>query len=330
MPDPFQYLISLLAAFGATLVAVVGARWILRSWAGQLASAIGVFAVSTGLTVGYGILHFEWDWPPANAINRFLTLVLPATVVIELISGLAAIPTNPDARHSKVAGLFLGLTMILRVGVFICIGRILLHNSVYLGASPGEKDAWSNRQTLIILIAGAVALGAAWRLLSRLANRAGSGSVVASLSISIMAAGLAIMLAGYIKGGVATFPISAALIGTIAVSPMARRDRCATNGRYFHGPIGIGIAALFSLLWIGCFFGQLRAVDAIVIFMAPLLCWISELSVFRGMNGSRKVLLRLIAVAIPLLVVLLNAKRSFDQKLAPLVADAAQAFENSF
>ena len=260
----------------------------------------------------------------ANAINRFLTIVLPAAVIIELISGFASIPTLSEARRLKDAGLLSFSLLILRIGFFASIGRILLHNSVYLGVSPNIAGTWSGWQIFILLTASAVLLMATWLLLSNLAKRNGPSSVAASLSLSIMTAGISIMLAGYIKGGVAALPFAASLIGVVSISQFLRSDERSDDGQSMQGTIGTGVTTLFSLLWIGYFFGQLPVIDSVIIFFAPVLCWVSEFSFFRALNCRRRFLLRLIVVIIPLLTQLTIAKLAFDHKLAPLLADASE------
>ena len=324
MPDPFQYTMALLAAIAVSIIAVAGARKVLRLRAHRLANVVEVFGIIVGLIAGYRVLQFEWVWPPTNAINRFLTIVLPAAVIVELISGFASIPTPSEARHHKDAGLLSFFVLILRIGFFASIGRILLHNSVYLGVSPNIAGTWSGWQIFILLTASAVLLMATWLLLSNLAKRDGPSSVAASLSLSIMTAGISIMLAGYIKGGVAALPFAASLVGVVSISQFLRSDERSDDGQSMQGTIGTGVTTLFSLLWIGYFFGQLPVIDSVIIFFAPVLCWVSEFSFFRALNCRRRFLLRLIVVTIPLLTQLTFAKLAFDHKLAPLLADASE------
>lgn len=325
MPDPLQYMWALLTAFVVSFLAIAGAPGFPRWQACRTSSIIEVIAVVAGLVTGYRVLQFEWVWPPNNAINRFLTIVLPAAVIVELILGLCPMPTHPEVRHFKNSGLLSILVLVLRVGLFALIGRVLLHNSVYLEVFSGVDATWSGSQLFVLLTVSAILLMAMWLLLSRLAQRDGPGSVTTSLSLSIMTAGLAIMLSGYIKGGVAGFPIAASLMGVVMTKSIVRPEVHVSNGQSFRCSIGLGITSLFSLLWIGSLFGQLPVVDAIVIFLAPSLCWVSEFSVFRRMKRRHRMFLRLFAVAIPLTIQLLIAKQTFDQKLAPLVAVAEES-----
>ena len=325
MPDPFQYTMALLAAFAVSFIAVAGAWRVFRLRTHRLVNVIEVFGITAGLIAGYRVLQFELVWPPANAINRFLTIVLPAAVIVELISGLGPIATNSEARRLKDTGLLSFFVLILRVGLFASIGRILLHNSVYLGVSPSIAGTWPGWQMFMLLTASAVLLTFTWVVLASLAKRDAPSSVVASLSLSIMTAGISIMLAGYIKGGVAAFPIAASVLGVVTISQFVRPDEYFFYRQRLHGVVGPGIVALFSLLWIGYFFGQLPAIDSVVIFLAPMLCWVSEFSFFRGLNGRLKFSLRLTVVTIPLLTQLLIAKLAFDYKLAPLLANSGKS-----
>ena len=325
MPDPFQYALAVMVAFAVSLVAVAGTRGFSR-W--RVLRAVGiteVLAVLTGIVAGYRILEFEYVWPPANAISRFLTIILPAAIIVELISGLRPNSTQPEVRRFKNAGLLSILAMGLRVGLFASIGRTLLHNSVYLQVFPSVNVTWSEWQIFFLLTASAVLLTSVWLVLFSLAERDGAGSVTASLSLSIMTAGLVVMLAGYIKGGAAAFPVSASLMGVVVANAIIQRAFDVSHCRSSQSLIGPGVTALFSLLWIGSLFGELPASTAITIFLAPTFCWVSEVSVFGRLSSRRKALLRLIAVAIPLAIQLFVAKRTFDQKLGALLAGVTES-----
>jgi hypothetical protein len=76
------------------------------------------------------------------------------------------------------------------------------------------------------------------------------------------------------------------------------------------------------LLFIGRFFGGLTTTRALTLFLAPLLCWATELAFLRGRKPWQVSALRLALVAIPLAVVLAVAKRDFDRDMAPLLGAA--------
>ncbi len=102
------------------------------------------------------------------------------------------------------------------------------------------------------------------------------------------------MLAGYIAGGAAAWPLVAALAGTSVAASRIARPLAS------EGAIGIGVVGLFGLLFIGRFFGALTTERALVLFFAPLLCWVTELPLLRHRKPWLVGLLRLVLVALPL------------------------------
>ena len=308
MPDPILYLKAFVAVVFASAIVLLACWLVTRRYVWSLAASC-VLAASVGLVIGYDVLLFLWTWPPANAINRFLMIVLPGTVIVELLTAVFD------------AGVFSrSLIIVLRIALYACAGRVLLHDSVYLAGVGSTADAWTVLQSIAILSGGFVALIAVWSLLCRLSQRSAPHSITLSLAMTILSTGLATMMAGYIKGGVAAIPLSAALAGIALVSPIVA-NRLSDQGKpHLQGIIGIGVMGLFSLLCIGHYFGQLSGPRAVVIFLTPLLCWVSEFPGLRSKPPFQKSAARLIAVTIPLVAVLFVAKRDFDQKMAPLLA----------
>ena len=317
MPDPILYLKAFLAVVVASAIVLLALRLVVRRSTDSLAAAAGVLAISAGLVVGYDVLFFTWTWSPANALNRFLMIVLPATLIVELLTAVF---------HS---GLYSrSLMIVLRLTLYACAGWILLHDSVYLsGVGRDNTDAWTLTQTIAILCGGFSGLIVVWSLLRRLSRRSASCSITLSLAMAVLCTGLATMMAGYIKGGVAAIPLTATLLGIALVSPVLTNGLGDSGEPYLQGTIGIGVIGLFSLLCIGHFFGQLNGLHAIVIFLTPLLCWISELPGLVSTPPLQKFSIRLIAVTIPLAAVLFVAKRDFDQKMAPLLAGYSSSRE---
>lgn len=339
MPDPFQYSMALLAALVITVIAGFGLLRLCAMRATTLSLARFVFipAVLCGLLSGYRVLDFEWPWPPGNALSRFLTLLLPSALLIELLAaGLNAIPKQNSqlsglrwARHAGSG---------LRLMLFASAGRVLWHGSVYLqplsGSFAENGGRWS---PLLILSFGVLAIYGAWTSLRQLASRgiASSlepGSLVASLSMSILTTGLATMLAGYIKGGAASLPLGGSLAGAalilLWVVPRRSTDAANYNGvntaiQMSTSLIGIGVMALFSLLWIGRFFGQLSTLDVALLFLAPQCCWVSEFARIPACSVRRRCVIRLLAVSVPLSVVIYFRWQQFARKMEPLIAELA-------
>ena len=310
MPEPILYLKAFLAVVVASAIVLLALRLVVRDATDCVAAAAGVAAISVGLMAGYDVLLFSWTWSPVNALNRFLMIVLPATLIVELLT--AVLHTGVHSRYVMI---------VLRVTLYACAGRILLHDSVYLsGVDSDSGDAWTMTRTVATLCGGFGGLIVVWSLLSRLSRRSASCSITLSLAMAVVCTGLATMMAGYIKGGVAAIPLAAALVGVALVSPFLTTGLDDPGKPYLQGAIGIGVVGLFSLLCIGHYFGQLRGLHAAVIFLTPLLCWMSEIPGPASAPPLQKLTLRLIAVTIPLAAVLFVARQDFDRKMAPLLA----------
>ncbi len=132
------------------------------------------------------------------------------------------------------------------------------------------------------------------------------------------------MMAGYIKGGAAGIPIATVLMVSafaphFLLSKRSQGHQHISRSTFGTAAVGIGLVSLFSLLWIGRFFGQLTSTDVLVMFLVPLLCWISELPLIRDKSATAKFMVRVVAVIVPLATLLVNAKREFDEKMGPLL-----------
>ncbi|HQU46210.1 MAG TPA: hypothetical protein PK867_25580, partial [Pirellulales bacterium] len=91
MPDPVECLLAALAAAGASAVLVVALGWL--RWANPAwMNAACVVASGLGIALGCGVLKLRPEWPPANALDRLLTIVLPAATTVELVAGLPRMP----------------------------------------------------------------------------------------------------------------------------------------------------------------------------------------------------------------------------------------------
>lgn len=340
MPDPFELVKAAIASTVASVLIIIGCRVVMGKRAKLLSDVCCVMALGGGLWAGYYALEFAWTWLPANALNRFLTIILPVSLIVELLAAIAAAINNSlrkshderkttfGARYCHYAGLLSQsasrILMIARFLLFAFAGRILLHESVYL--NEASDDGWSTEKQSAILLVAVIVLLSAWFALTQLSRRAPPINIVFSLSLAICSAGCSTMMAGYIKGGTAALPLAAALLGAALASPLLMNSGQAGGTQsgsslVLSGTIGVGLIGLFGLLWIGRFFGQLTNADATVMFFAPMLCWIGELPVFSAKTAKQKKIICLFAVAIPLAVVLWIAKSEFDRKMAPLLAD---------
>lgn len=337
MPNPFEYLKAVLAAIVASTTILLAFRVLSWKRGKELPETASVVAMICGVLAGYFTLNFPWPWPPVNALDRFLMILLPTVLIIELIAAINGDCTTLDVtatdstasdpnNRSLVSRTTRVCLWIARCLLCCVIGRILMHGSIYLNASSSStREAWLIQNMLGILLIGSLLLMALWFALVQLAAReVPSGGIVLSLSLSLICAGCTTMMAGYIKGGAAALPLATVLM----VSGLTTQfwfSRRVDNGKPFNrhamrtAAIGIGLVSLFSLVWIGRFFGQLTSIDAIVMLLAPSLCWVTELPPLRKRSAIAKFTFHMVAVIIPLAILLAHAKREFDEKMAPLL-----------
>ena len=316
MPDPLLFLKAMGAAAIVSAVFVlamgrmrrrVGTTWLNSAWLNSTC----VLGTGFGLAVGCFVLSLRWTWPPVHGLDRFLTIVVPAVLGIELIAGFQSVPRR--------------VAWFLRMSLAAAVPRILLHGSVYLIHRNGSDNDWTPWQAGFALAVCAGLLAAVWGLLSWLTHRSPGVSIPLALGLTIQCAGLTVMMAGYIKGGAAAFPLAATLVATTIVAGLIAR-RTGTLA-HFGVPtncgvpalLGIGVVGLFGVLFIGRFFGQLSTGSALAMLLAPLLCWATEIPLLRHRKPWLVGSLRLVLVTILLAVVLALAKRDFDRHLAPLL-----------
>lgn len=265
-----------------------------------------ITGIGIGLSAGYQVLGFRLEWPPTNGLDRFLTIVIPAAVAIELAAGFDSVPR--------------WFAWSLRVSLAAAIPRILLHDSVYLRDSD---FTWSPWEAWMILACCGGLVVVLWSLLSSLNQRSPGVSIPLALSLTVQCAGITVMLAGYIKGGAAAIPLAATLIATTGAVWLFKKHAYNSADNYESGIIGIGVVGLAGLLIIGRFFGELSTSGALTILLAPVLCWATEIPFLRHRKRWLVGLIRLLLVALPLLWVLVEAKIDFDRDMAPLLTQTS-------
>jgi hypothetical protein len=255
-------------------------------------NGVALAAVMCGAWLGHATLDLWPQWPPVNALDRFLTIVLPVAAAVELVGGWRAEST----RWRVVVRCCLAL---------FCV-RMLLLRSVYVTADGPQ---------LSLPLACSPALLVVVQLLSiKLWIRTRHSTVPLTMAAAVLTAGLLVLMAGYVKGGTAALPWAAALAGASGAA-MARGNRDELQG-----VTALAAVALFGISFIGRFFGGLSTLTALLLLMAPLLGWLAELPRLRGWASWQRECLRLLLVGVVLLACLLLAKRKFDRELAPLLA----------
>jgi hypothetical protein len=303
MHDPLLYVVALgtAAVASAVLVLSIGRLW--NPVSTERLQSATVIGIAGGLAAGYYVLRLHVAWPPLNGMDRFLTFVLPAALCIELAATISRVPRS--------------LVWLLRFTLATTMGRILVHNSVYVS---GAEPQWSPLQATVVLLTCSALVVVVWGLLVWLSIRSPAGvSIPLVLALTIQSTGICIMLTGYLQGGAAAFPLSAATVGTVASLCLLKSH---PNVR---ASIGICVVGLGGLLIIGRFFGGLSTEVALILMLAPLLCWGTELSQLRCRPAWVVGSLRLLLVAIPLTALLLQAKRKFDRDTAPLLMQRSES-----
>lgn len=293
MPDPVLFAQAIAVAGIVSAIVVAALTLLCRPASAPRINAACIVGMSFGAVVGLRVLGLAPHWPPMDGLDRFLVILLPALVVIELLAGFARVPRP--------------LAWTLRFGLAAVAGRVLLHGSSYL---DGSSSDWTVGQIWIALVVSAALLSAVWSLLAWLLERSGGVSIPLVLSQTCLAAGMALMLSGFLTGGKAALPLAAILAGAALTS------RLVTSRAACPGAVGIGIVSLFGVLMLGRFFGELSTGRAVVIVLAPLLCWVTELPVFRARKPWVVAAVRLALVALPLAAVLFLAQRDFARNSA--------------
>lgn len=300
MPDPILYLSATGSAAVVSAIVVLAMAGSRRNGDLRWLTVACVLAIGAGVTSGCGVLPLRIAWPPLNGLDRFLTIIAPAVLGLELLLGVGSI----DPRQA----------WILRSILAVAVPRVLVHGSVFLaGSESGSENSWTTAEAGVVLLGGGALLAGVWGLLSRLFERSPAISIPFAVVLSMTCAGLTVMMAGYIRGGAAAFLLAASLVATALMSRWIAKRPVAP------AIVGIGVVGLFCLLFIGRYFGRLSTGDALAMFLAPLLCWVTELPGLRHRPVWVVESLRFVVVSLPLLLVLVAAKKEFDRKMAPLL-----------
>ena len=110
MPDGFVFTQAFFASMGVSVLVLLTPFVFLRLTCStpslhSYSTAVSVpGSIAAGIIAGYHVLQFPWTWPPANAIERFLQLFVPGTLILHLAAGLWP--------HSAGAGRWLRLNFI--------------------------------------------------------------------------------------------------------------------------------------------------------------------------------------------------------------------------
>jgi len=306
MPEPLLYLKAMGTAAIVSAAFVLTMAGVRRSAGAIWLNTVCATGLGLGLGVGLYVLSLRLAWPPVNCLERFLTVVVPLALVIELIAGFDRVPNR--------------VAWMLRLSLAVTAPRILLHDSVYLSGSDDEWALWQINTAMAIC---GILLAGLWGLLSRFQKRSPGMSMPLALCLTIQCAGVTVMMAGYIKGGGVACPIAGSLAATTIAIRLIEQRSDIPRGFAASAIPGIGVVGLFGLLFMGRFFGRLSTGSALTMLVAPLMCWATETALLRNRKPWVVGWLRILLVVIPLLIVLAIAKRDFDRDMAPLLGNVS-------
>jgi hypothetical protein len=249
------------------------------------------WAIGAGVLAASGATDQWPHWPALEDRARFLTLLLPLTLAVETVAA--------TLRSSSAA-------WIVRLGLAALVAPILLHNTVYLADLNGPNSAeWSPAQATIVLCGLAALLALVWGMLSGLQSRTSTRDVLWALLLDALATAITVMLSGYYGGGLLGLGLAGALIGATLASYVARPQSPSS------GSLGMSVIGIFAVLLVGRFFGTLPTGLAACLLFAPLLAWTVELPRLRTLAPGWRGAGRLACVAVPLIVVVILAQRTF-------------------
>ena len=249
MPDPIRMLGATAAALCVAALAAALGRGASR---GRGAAIVQAVAIAAGAAAGLAVLGVRPRWPMREDQDRFLGLVLPASLLMEAVAG--GIGASGRAR------------LALRLASATAVAPAILHGSSYVADLAGPASAlWPPARRGPILAGLGLLLFGVWSFLNRTASRSGSTArVPLALATAMLGAGACVMLSGYASGGMNGLPLAGALAGA---------GLAAGDGR---PALGFGAVALFGLLLSGWAFGELRPDAAAGLLLAPMLAAVPE------------------------------------------------------
>ena len=225
------------------------------------------WAIGAGVLAASGATDQWPHWPPLEDRARFLTLLVPLTLVVETL--VVTMPLR-------------GMTWLVRLGLTAVVAPILLHNTVYLTDLNGRNSAeWSPFQASIVLSGLAAVLALIWAMLGWLQARTSTPAVHWVLVLDAWATAVTVMFSGYYYGGLLGLGLAAALAGA-SLAWHITQPQSPTGGS-----LGMSVIGIFAVVLMGRFFGSLSNGLAACLLFAPLLAWTVELPWAR--STSRRV-----------------------------------------
>jgi hypothetical protein len=283
----------LLAAFisGAALIVIARPGANPAPWR-QAAGWIG--GLGAGIYAGCGLFD-DWPrWPPLEDRDRFLVILLPLALAVE-----AAAMLLPNRRW---------IAWLLRISVAAAAAPILLYNSSYLadldGNGPGSAE-WNRAEAVLVLGLSALMLAGVWGLLAQLQMRTSHRSLSPILVLVALASGVTVMLCGYYRGGLFALPIAGTIAGVTLASYFFATQPTESPC------LGVGLVGIFTIPFIGHFYGSLPTSLAICLCLSPLLAWAAELPRIRKLPPAARAAISIAAVLLALVAIVTLAQIRF-------------------
>ncbi|MEY3173512.1 MAG: hypothetical protein RLZZ436_1426 [Planctomycetota bacterium] len=270
--------------------------------AGPQLAAVGGFAV--GVLAGMATQGIAPALPPASGLDRWLLIAIPLLLVVDA---------------ACFAALFRQQTRLLRLAAAATAAPVILFGSVHLQVTP--------ELTLLpgLTLGGLLTVMAACGTLAAVTMLADRGSEVsmvwrASGSLLVLqAAGMTVMLGGWIRGGAAALPFSGSCAGILLCGLTLRQPATAAVINRW------ACWSLSGVVLLGHFFGRLSLLQSGLLIFGAVLPPLVPLP-----NGLKSGRIRLVVCCLLTLVtlatVLVPAVVDFFVRMRPLLSATAADF----
>ncbi len=291
MIEPLWLLLGLLLPAVASVAVLLATRH--RRCPAWLSQSGPSLAIATGFVVGYTATYGTPVFPPVESQQWLLTAVLPATLIVSILGAINTVP-SPIAWIGRLA---------------LALGTPPLLLQSYL------RYTWSTGQAFTWIASLGVAIATVWALLSRLDAKYAQAQTPSTrwwpLLLAIVAGGtgIAIMMSG--SQTIAQLGLTlAAVLVAVLILPGGSDQRTPRSS-----PIDIPFAVLVGLWLNGYFYAELLAWHTALLVLASLMPWVGLIPALRNRPPWQNTAIRLIATAIPIIIVIATAAIRFNREM---------------
>lgn len=231
--------------------------------------------------------------PMLSALDRLIAVILPVAVLGELL--------RPHAPR---------ITWGLRLVVAILCPMVLLAGSSYL-----QAGGWSWLILGEIVAGHAICLLFVWSMAAKPTWPGDDRPWDVALSLALASASAAILMGGYLKGGMAALQMA------VSVAVISSGNRIFAGRASGPGVRGLAIVGLFGVLFTGIYFGRLAVFHGVIILAAPLALATPGLG--RLPAGPVRRIAELGLVVLPLALVLAQCRAAFVKTYAQFLSQAS-------